>query len=325
MFYAIRLLIFIILVFCIFVILVVDSTMPLAHPSLRINTQSAPVSASYHYDNDGQSKGPVSVSSRSTNRRSTSTTTPRSTTNASSHAKAAAAKKKDAEKELQEMKVNLSRFTRANNHKAALETLQGCNAVASIPLESVPASPTSQKQWQSLEKEVGNSSHRFVLNEVSFEGATLRSEFTPVLKALCSKLTESSKTTGGIDSNSVYKVLIIRLAPTTSSADSYFHLNALLGTGDLLLQPVSAPQHLKSILGHKPAADLTLYESVGHVHTVLHTNHAYGLFRKSDLSTAAAAGAGAVAKPWIGVSAVVHERMNMTTGASVRQIKVQFM
>lgn len=293
--------------------------MPLPHPSLRINTKAAPVSASYHYANDAQSKGPVSVSSKSTNRRST---TPRSTASrdSSNHAKAAAAKKNNAERELQEMKVKLSQFTRGNNHKSALETLQGCNAVASIPLESVPSSPTSQKQWQSLEKEVGNSSHRFILNEVSFEGATLRSEFAPVLKALCSKLTESSKATGGgIDSNSVYKVLVIRLAPTTSSADSYFHLNALLGTGDLLLQPVSAPQHVKSILGNRPAADLTLYESVGHVHTTLVSNHAYGLFRKSDLS-----GAGAVAKPWIGVCAVVHERMNMTTGASVRQIKVQF-
>jgi hypothetical protein len=297
--------------------------MPLAHPSLRINTQAAP---SYHYDNDAQSKGPVSVSSKaSTNRRST---TPRSTTSASSNAaaKAAATKKSNAEKELQEMKVKLGQFTRGNNHKAALEALQGCNAVASIPLESTPSSPTSQKQWQSLEKEVGNSSRRFILNEVSFEGATLRSEFTPVLKALCSNLTESSKATGGgIDSNSVYKVLIIRLAPTTSSADSYFHLNALLGTGDLLLQPVSASQHVKSILANRPAADLTLYESAGHVHTTLVSNHAYGLFRKSDLSNAAAAGAGAVAKPWIGVCAVVHERMNMTTGASVRQIKVQFM
>jgi hypothetical protein len=64
---------------------------------------------------------------------------------------------------------------------------------------------------------------------------------------------------------------------------------------------------------------LTLYESVGHVHTTLVSHHAYGLFRKSDLS------AGAAARPWIGVSATVHERMNMTTGASVRQIKVQFM
>jgi hypothetical protein len=297
--------------------------MPLSHPSLRINTKATPVLASYNYDNDAQSKGPVSISSKSTNRRST--TTPRGSTSARSHAKAAAAKKSKAEKELQEMKVKLSQFTRGNNHKAALETLQGCNAVASIPLESVPSSPTSQKQWQSLEKEVGNSTHRFILNEVSFEGETLKSEFTPVLKALCSKLTESSKATGGIDSNSVYKVLIIRLAPTTSSADSYFHLNALLGTGDLLLQPVSAPQHVKTILSNRPAADLTLYESVGHVHTTLVSYHAYGLFRKSDLSNAAAAGAGAVAKPWIGVCAVVHERMNMTTGASVRQIKVHFM
>jgi hypothetical protein len=278
--------------------------MPLATSSLRINTQS------YHHDSDGQSKAP-SVSSKSTNRRST--TAPRT----SSSSKAAAAKKSEAEKELQEMKVNLSKLTRSNNHKEALKILQGCKQIASIPMESVPSSPNSQKQWQSLEKEVGNSSHRLVLNDVSFEGPVLKSEFVPVLKALCSKLTESS--TGGIDSNSVYKVLIIRLAPTASSADSYFHLNALLGTGDLLLQPVTAPQHQKTILGTLPAAELTLYESVGHVHTTLVSHHAYGLFRKSDLS------AGAAARPWIGVSATVHERMNMTTGASVRQIKVQFM
>jgi hypothetical protein len=291
--------------------------MPLNPSSLRINTQAPPISASYNLDSDGQSKAP-SVSSKSTNRRST--TTPRSTRSTPmSKEKAAAAKKSEAEKVLQEMKVNLSRFTRGNNHKAALETLQGCNSLASIPLEAVPSSPTSQKQWQSLEKEVGNSSHRLVLNEVSFEGATLRSEFTPVLKALCSKLTESS--TGAAVADSVYKVLIIRLAPTTSSADSYFHLNSLLGTGDLLLQPITAPLHQKTILGNRPASDLTLYESGGYVHTTLVCNHAYGLFRKSDLS----AGQGAAAKPWIGVSAVVHERMNMTTGASVRQIKVQFM
>jgi hypothetical protein len=289
--------------------------MPLKNSALRINTQSPPASASYNLDSDGQSKAP-SVSSKSSSRRAT---TPRSTRTPISKAIAAAAKKSEAEKVLQEMKVNLSRFTRSNNHKSALETLQCCNSLASIPLEAVPSSPTSQNQWQSLEKEVSNSGHRLVLNEVSFEGTTLRSEYIPVLKALCRNLTESSPGAGVADS--IYKVLIIRLAPTTSSADSYFHLNSLLGTGDLLLQPVTAPLHLKAILGNRPASDLTLYESAGYVHATLVSNHAYGLFRKSDLS----AGQGAAAKPWIKVSAVVHERMNMTTGASVRQIKVQFM
>jgi hypothetical protein len=285
--------------------------MPLAPSPLRINTHAPPVSASYNHhrgrdDSDAHSAKAPSVSSRSSRKSSTPSS------------RRAAAKKSDAEKELQEMKVNVSRFTRGNNRQAALDALQECHSLANIPLESVPSSPTSQKQWQSLEQEVARRCHRLILNEVSFEGATLRSEFIPVLKALCTKLTEGS--TGGIDSNSVYKLLIIRLAPTTSSADSYFHLNALLGTGDLLLQPVGAEHpHLKTILSTRPAADLTLYESAGNVHTCLVSHHAYGLYRKSDLS------AGAASKPWIGVLATVHERMNLSTGASVRQIKVQFM
>jgi hypothetical protein len=270
-------------------------TMPLA--SLRVNT--AALSSAY----TSQASSPVTAGTSVTSSRRSGGTRSSKDSKKRGNSK---------EKELQELKVNVSRFTRANDHTSALATLQGCTALTSIELESVPSSPSSQKQWQELEQEVWRSS-KLILNQVAFEGQAVRHEFVPVLKALCSKLTES--TTGFIDSLSVYRLLIIRLAPTTSSADSYFHLNAVLGTGDLLLQPVQDPHYAKTILGFRPTADLSLYESGGQIHAIMVNNHAYGLYRKSDLTSST---------PWLGVVATVHERINLTTGSGVREVQVKF-
>jgi hypothetical protein len=200
---------------------------------------------------------------------------------------------------VQVLKANLSRYSKVNDRTKVLQTLKSSSYLRSITLDSAPTSPSSQEQWQKLEDDVCRSS--IVLNGVSL--GTFHGQVRVILLELCTKLTKGLK----ISPQSLYQALIVRLAPTTSQADSYFQLNAILGSQDLILQ---APrQQLRSA----PPTDLVLYESNRQIHAILTVYHDYGLFRKSDITSG---------KPWVFMTAIVHERINLSTGASVRTCSV---
>jgi len=197
-----------------------------------------------------------------------------------------------------ELKANLQRYTRGNDRRMAIRSLNECRPLRAIPIDGNPASPSSHEQWNDLEREVCFTS--IELNGLKIP-ASSTSQILKILSDLCKELCRSSR----LSSQSIYQAMIVRLARTTSSADSYFHLNALLGSQELVLKQITAPT---------PPTQLMMYESDGAIHVVLTTYHPYGLFRKCDVTSG---------KAWIPLHAAIHERVNFLTGDCFRHVGVQ--
>lgn len=127
----------------------------------------------------------------------------------------------------------------------------------------------------------------------------------PQLLASNNNINGSSPTT---NEQELYEAVLLRLAKIQSSQDSHAQLTAALASPpDLNLHVPKKPW--------KPLArtKVYLYVSDGVIRFIGTTYHAYGLFRKSD----------AVNRPWIGLTANVHERTNFTTGATVNRVTLQ--
>lgn len=197
-----------------------------------------------------------------------------------------------------ELQNNLQRYARGSDRRMAIRSLTDCKALRSIPMDGSPSSPNSQEEFRNLEREVVYTS--IELNGLLFP-ASPSNQILKILTELCNELSRESR----LSFQSIYQAMIVRLARTTSSADSYFHLNALLGSQDLVLQARQAST---------PPTHLTMYESDGTVHAVLTTYHAYGLFRRCDVTSG---------KAWIPLEAAIHERVNFRTGDCFRTINVK--
>jgi hypothetical protein len=134
------------------------------------------------------------------------------------------------------------------------------------------------------------------------------SETPAVLREVCSRLIRNPELQNGPTDDALYQAVLLRLSKFQSSQDSHLQLTATLTTPpDINLH---VPKKPWKPLGRTQA---WLYASGGSVHFVCKTQHAYGLVRKSD----------AMNRPWIGLTATVHERINLTTGASVDRISLQ--
>lgn len=222
------------------------------------------------------------------------------------------------EDETAELKKKLSHFTRNNDRKAVLRALNKSRLLANITLDPVPPvqkSTDATIQWKELEEEVVNGT-TVLLNGMEFRSGprgSLKTEFLLVLKELCKKLTRNS---AEISSDELYQAILMRLAPSTSSSDPQFALNAALGSSDLMLQPTEAGKGARiMLLQEDTIAELSLYESGSQIHATITTqNICFGLYRKSDVKS----------KPWIGVLGQVYERVNLSTGQSVRTLRAMF-
>lgn len=199
---------------------------------------------------------------------------------------------------LKELEANLQRYTRGNDRRMVIRSLGECRPLRAIPIDGNPASPSSQTEWKNLEREVCFTT--IELNGLEFP-ASSSSQILKILLELCRELCRESR----LSYQSIYQAMIVRLARTTSSADSYFHLNALLGSQDLLL---------KSRTAATPPTNLMMYETNGAIHAVLTTYHPYGLFRKCDVTSG---------KAWIPLQGTIHERVNFLTGDCFRHVGVQ--
>jgi len=119
----------------------------------------------------------------------------------------------------------------------------------------------------------------------------------------------------------VYDGIVTRMARTASAADSYFKLNSLLGSPDLMLMP--AQNASSKIL---PPIEVEVFASAGCVHASFSTANVYGLYRKADLKDFAGLQAdinAGTSKPWISINAVVEERVNFENGECVRHLSVK--
>lgn len=197
-----------------------------------------------------------------------------------------------------ELQNTLQRYARGNDRRMAIRSLMDCRALRAIPMDGSPSSPSSHQEFKNLEREVCFTS--IELNGLLFQ-ASSSNQILKILTELCEALCQESR----LSFQSIYQAMIVRLARTTSSADSYFHLNALLGSQDLVLQARSAST---------PPTHLTMYESDGTIHAVLTIYHPYGLFRRCDVTSG---------KAWIPMQAAIHERVNFRTGDCFRMINVK--
>lgn len=201
-------------------------------------------------------------------------------------------------KAFEDLQASLQKYARGNDRRMAIRSLMDCRAIRSIPIDGSPSSPSTQAEWKSLEREVCFTA--IDLNGIVFP-ASSSSQILKILTELCRALCQESS----LSFQSIYQAMIVRLARTTSSADSYFQLNALLGSPDLVLQARTAST---------PATQLMMYESDGAIHASLTTYHPYGLFRRCDVTSG---------KAWIPLQAANHERVNFLTGNCFRHVNVQ--
>lgn len=228
------------------------------------------------------------------------------------------------------LKHNLARHAQNGDRRMVSRTLQNCKFLHNIPITRSTATAAVIPPLSELEKLAGSQ-------PVEFNGMLLGagkedhnnasaavalpfsrngrqriwsdpSEIPAVLREVCARLVRNPELQNGPTEEALYRAVLLRLSKLQSSQDSHSQLTATLATPpDINLH---VPKKPWKPLGRTQA---WLYASGGNVHFVCKTHHAYGLFRKSD----------AVNRPWIGLTATVHERINLTTGASVERIALQ--
>ena len=254
-------------------------------------------------------------------------------------------------------KSAIGRYARTNDRRMMIRALKDCPRLRIIPMDLIETFPTTPEQWLQCEKEVSRTNVRINGTPMmGFAGSASSAnrhkktsggkdhvekgnqELLDVLKKLCDHLTSSDASTAPgqagkatvsaattISSEALYHEILLRLVRTTASADAYFQLNALLGCGDLVVQLPKKAAPLPT--------DLSLYaasDGSGMVHAVAVTRHPYGVFRKTDMAGSCASPSVSSCstggkRPWVRLIAEVHERVNLTTGDSVRycSVKVQ--
>jgi len=239
---------------------------------------------------------------------------------------------------IKKMQANLVRYARANDRRMVLRSLRDVKYLNSILLD--PAQSADGPTVFDLEKEV--ASEKLVLNGIPFKAGIedpdgrfhdslsvrMKSSCIPMIKGLCTALCNNPGVK--MSTREIYEKLIVRLAKTTASADPYFRLNSLLGSADLIVMPLNDVKTGSSSNGshgrpntiHRSKSDeelepiqLNLYETEGAIHIKLKESYEFGLFRKSDVSSG---------RPWIVLQAIVNERANLQTSASVRTLRVKF-
>lgn len=209
-------------------------------------------------------------------------------------------KKQTREGQLRMMQSNLIRYSRTNDKQMLLKSLQSVKFLSSLELDRVQQTECSITD---LESEIIQQT-TIDVNGMSFLQAgcgpkAARNSLT-TLKMLCDELCRGKHVK--VHPRAMYKELVTRMAPSTSSADPYFRLNSLLGSPDLLVMPLSTENETTPI-------DLNIYESEGFVHMRMTETFRFGLFRKSDVKSS---------RPWVVVNAIVTERANFGNSSSSR-------
>jgi hypothetical protein len=240
--------------------------------------------------------------------------------------------KTKSDQSVQKMQSNLIRYTRAQDRRMVLRSLKDVAFLSALTLEPIEQSET---EFSDLENEICEET--VILNGIPFKpiGRTAAGKIRgsnctlSMLKGVCDKICDMAKS--DLKSDDLYQQLVLRMAKTTASADSYFRLNSLLGSSDLLVMPLTsdnlqAEKTPRSVTLQKLSAQkeapvanqpirLNIYETHGSsVHMTISQTYKFGLFRKSDVKSGRA---------WIGIDAVVSERANMTTEKSVRILNVK--
>jgi len=207
---------------------------------------------------------------------------------------------------LAELKEKLTRNPRAHERKFALNALKECTSLRSIPLGNHPDVPSKDEEWARLEEDTCTSPIN--VNGVTIgpgSPASSRIEVRRILMGLCEKLTAET----GISPETLYHTLMVRLAGSVSQAEAHETLVKVMGSSSFVFQVPN------NIVEEIPIVAVTIYESDGDIHATFDHYHLYGMYRKLSETPGG--------KPWIKLNVVLHERCNLSTGASVRSMEVR--
>jgi hypothetical protein len=223
-----------------------------------------------------------------------------------------------SEDSLDKIKHNILRFTRSSDRRMLLRTLTQCSYLRHVPIPQQELQfPSTMAECKLLDDEVmGHLPVIFNGTELGAgatdEGQKMRAGKTLLmhLRILCNKIASSLPASDTqITSDELYYDVLMRLAPSRGIKVAFQRICMVAGDSkDLLVEQPTKP--VKPI---KPTS-LILYVTDGHVHCVVQQHHAFGLYRKSD---------SVMGKPWIGMTASTHERVNLSTGIGVRELNVQ--
>jgi hypothetical protein len=209
-----------------------------------------------------------------------------------------------------------------SDRRMLIRTLKECSMLQNIPLGNTILTsdyPKTPDAWKELELDVA-ASVPMELNGILL-GATTSNEkekrregekLLQLLPLLCNKLVQGLKPDENspqkrITSDEIYHSLLVRLSSKRNASITFSQVNMFIGSKELVLQVPKKPI--------KPLRDsnLAVYISNNAVHAVVEHQYAIGLFRKSD----------SAGRPWIGLTASIRERVNLSTGQSVSRISLQ--
>jgi len=225
----------------------------------------------------------------------------------------------ESEESIDKLKHNILRFTRSSDRRMLLRTLTQSAYLSNISIPQHELQfPSTIAECEMLEKEVAGSLP-ITLNGMELgtniveeaQKARVGKTLLMHLRILCNKIAASLPSSDTqITSDELYYDVLMRLAPSRGATTAFQRIHMVAGgSKDLVVeQPKKKP-----VKPTKPTS-LIMYVTDGQVHCVVQQHHAYGLYRKSD---------SVMGKPWIGLTASTHERMNLSTGAGVRELNVQ--
>lgn len=207
------------------------------------------------------------------------------------------------------LQKNFSRYVRTNDRRMMIRAMKDCRRLSNIPISPLDTKPLlikSDTEWKEVETECSKS--KITLNGITFTGRDERKrrEAMEIFKKLCEKITEGIE----LSSEQLFQELLVRMGRDSMTEDIFSQIEGILGCPDLVITPPKKATALP--------IELNLYESGGSVHAVCWMRHLCALFRKSDLSVGQK-------RPWIRLTLIVYERVNISSGMSTRCCSVEVM
>ena len=241
------------------------------------------------------------------------------------------------------LQKDLRKHARLNDYFRAVRTFNSTKAISAMPLDSVPTdvrTPAGIDPKAAALEAAGRD--RIILNGVTFNGTAKisldadpmkYSSFLRCLEELCRALCDLAAT-NDVNHEVMFDNIVARISRKLSSTDSYSKLNSVLaGSNDFTVMPAKVGVGIKTPKGANARrwvredsaayggpscspVDIRLYVEGGMIHGTFCSMAKYGLYRREDIKASSYLGH----KPWVGLDATTHERVNFSTGESVRYV-----
>eukprot|EP00978_Attheya_sp_CCMP212_P036540 scaffold166592_cov55-Attheya_sp.AAC.1 len=230
--------------------------------------------------------------------------------------------KEEATSKLQD---DLIHYTLKNDRRQVKKALLDAadRNLLSVALKPTDIPDGEEGNFLVMEAEAEIDSEAVILNGMNFSNVKSsrgrKSEFLIMFKELCETMCAMAKPQGGvkIDPVFLYDEMLVKMARNTSAAESFFKLNELLGSSELIMMPAQTSNSKTQL----PPLEVEMFLSGGSINANVRTSNLYGLHRQVDLQSSKGAHDESRAKPWIGINAVVHELVNFGNNSSCRWVQ----